>query len=104
MSRINSSGSANSSYSVIATIDFGPVTDYHENDSTSVVVSAPWVSSDTILTATFGGPSSDHDVEDAAIENIILSIGNIIPGVSFEVFAHSENFTWGQYQINILGV
>lgn len=101
---VGSSGSTPSNINAInALIDFGPANGL-ENDTANVVVSAPWVNNNTILTVSLGGPTADHDIDDASIENINLSIGNIIPGVSFEIVAHSENFTWGEYQVSVIGV
>jgi hypothetical protein len=85
------------------TINFGPATD-PEEDTVYTTVSAPWVAADSVITLTLGGPTSDHDLEDAAIERIIMSVGNIVPGVSFDIIANAGNCSWGQYQVEVVGV
>lgn len=99
---INTSTVAPSVNKMTVTVDFGSAFGY-ENDTTSTAVSAPWVTANTVLLVTLGSQTLDHDLEDSVIENIIVSIGNIVPGVGFDVMAHSENYTWGQYQVNIVG-
>jgi hypothetical protein len=107
MSRIQTSSRPNSSSGsgnkVIATIDFGTAFG-PENDTAYVTVSAPWVTSGSVLLATFGGPTTDHDLDDAAVEEIVLTVGNIVPGVSFDIVAHTDHFSWGQYIVNVTGV
>lgn len=105
MTRLGASGNGGSSAvnTVTAIINFGLATD-PENDTTSTIVTVPWVYPGMILVATITGPTSDHDLEDSALEKINLSVGNIIDKVSFEVFAHAPNSSWGQYLINIIGV
>jgi hypothetical protein len=40
---------------------------------------------------------SDHTVEDATLEGLILNTGSINPGSGFTVYASAINNTWGIY-------
>lgn len=84
---------------LIAEIDFG------SNDTTvSKTVLAPWVKSTNPPFVMIYGETTDHDVEDIVLEEIQLTVGNIIPGVSFDIIAHAPSGTWGKYNVLILGV
>jgi hypothetical protein len=83
-----------------ADIDFGLA----ENCFVSATVSATWVTASSVLSLTILPNVLDHDNEDALIEELKCSYGNIVDGVGFDVFIHAPNETWGRYKIKILGV
>lgn len=75
-----------------------------EDTSTLVVVSASWVGPDSSITATLCGSTTDHpDPEDGAIEGIVLSIGDIIPGTSFEIVGYAPQGSRGEYSVAYIG-
>lgn len=81
-----------------------------EGDTATTTVPAPWVTEDSVLVvsviAKFGAvtPADDHDMNEVAVEGITATVGNIVPGVSFDVMAYAPQGTWGEYYINIVGV
>ena len=75
-----------------------------ENDSASATVSAAWISSSMSLTMTITPNPTDHDVEDSLLEELSCSYGNIIDGVSFDVYAFAPNGTHGRYIVKVIGV
>lgn len=83
-----------------ADIDFG----LNENCFASTTVSASWISSTSSLSMTILPNTLDHDSEDALLEEIKVTYGNIVDGVSFDIFAHAPNDTWGRYKVKIIGV
>lgn len=87
---------------IVVEIDFGLST--QNDDTVYTTVPVTWVAEDSVLIATVAGPTADHDLEDGAIENITFSIGNIVPGVSFELIANAPLTSWGKYLVNIVGV
>lgn len=92
-------GFTGSSNTATADIDFGLA----ENCFASATVSASWVTSSSVMSLTIVPNTLDHDNEDALIEELKCSYGNIVDGVGFDVFVHAPNDTWGRYKIKILG-
>jgi hypothetical protein len=85
-------------------VDFGFDTGL-EGDTATITVPATWVLSTTVLVCTVAAISTlNHDPEDAVVEGIIAYPTNIVPGVSFDVECSAANNSWGQYQVNIIGV
>jgi hypothetical protein len=88
---------------VQATVDFGfPAGG--EDGTTSVAVSAPWTTAQTVLVCQPApAGNTDHSAEDAAVEGIIAYAANLRPGNGFDLFASAPRGTWGQYLINVVG-
>jgi hypothetical protein len=81
------------------------VIDFGSNDTTvTKTIKATWVNKARPPMVSLYGETTDHDAEDIVIEEIQLTVGNIIHGVSFDVIAHAPSGTWGKYNILILGV
>jgi len=90
---------------VQATVDFGsdsgPITRVFD---ASVVVSAAWVKSNSIiLPAMAGVATATHGVDDALIEGLIPTVDNLNPGVGFTIRVYSPLGSWGQYVVNAVG-
>lgn len=83
-----------------ATLDFGAGPG--EGDTALITVSAPWVNSSSVIQIQTGFVSVDHDPEDALIESVTAFATNIIPGVSFDIQAGTQNGTWGRYAFRYL--
>ena len=86
-----------------ATIDFGRnVFPFGEDGNTSVTVNTASVSSTSkiLLTLQYDSALTDHDPEDYAIEDIHVSVGNIVNGVSFDIYASAPRETWGKYNVS----
>jgi hypothetical protein len=77
-----------------------------QDTTASMGVAAPWVKATTVLVATVVGGTADHPGtdEDPAIENVIASIINIVPGSGFTVVAYALEGSEGQYLVNVIGV
>lgn len=80
-------------------VDFGFDGVLSENDMVTATVLASWITSTTKLVCFVENDGVDHDGEDAQTENIIATVYNIIPGVSFDIIAVAHNLTWGRYKI-----
>jgi hypothetical protein len=84
---------------LITEIDFGS-----DNDITTKTIPATWVKNSNPPIVSLYGETTDHDTEDSILEEIKLTVGNIVPGVSFDIVAHAPSGTWGKYNVLILGV
>jgi hypothetical protein len=80
-------------------VDFGIVNDY-----VVVTILANWISSTSVLHFSVTPNLIDHDVEDALLEGIKCTYGNIVDGVSFDLHVHAPEETSGRYIIKILGM
>jgi hypothetical protein len=80
-------------------IDFGKDGVLSENDLVIVTVPALWVLSTTKLICSVENDGVDHTGEDVYLENIIATVYNIVPNVSFDIIAVAHNLTWGKYII-----
>lgn len=85
---------------VTTVVDFGSDSDM----AVATVTGQTWVTPTSVIVATLGEASSDHDVEDGLIEGITFLICNRVNGVGFDVYAHAPNGTFGQYNVNCTGV
>lgn len=95
-----SSGGGGTTVNVISQeVNFGTVSDF-----VSVTVLAAWVTPTTVISLTITPNLTDHDIEDVLIEEITCTYGNIINGVSFDVYVFAPNETHGRYIIKGLGV
>ena len=83
---------------ITTSIDFGH-SGSGENTDATVSVSASWVSPTSVIMVTVDSGSIDHSLEDALYEGLTFSVGNIVNGVSFDIYAYAINQTWGQYNL-----
>lgn len=84
-------------------LNFGAFTGPQRNLA-SMTVAAPWVEADSIIICSPGaGSTVDHDPEDVVIESIQARALNIVPGVSFDIYAYAPGGTNGRYQFIFLG-
>ena len=85
-------------------VNFGLISQ-NEFNATVSSISAPWITSTSILVASPAGiATADHDPDDYFCDQIHAYCTNIQPGVSFDLVAFAPNGTWGNYLINVLGV
>lgn len=83
----------------LAVVDFGFPTS-GEGDVATVTVLTPLVqASSLIICSILAAPTPDHQEFDAAIEGIVVTAANIVPGVSFDIVAGAVNNTWGRYNV-----
>ncbi len=86
-----------------ATVDFGFASG-GEDGNAQVTVPATWVVSGSIIDCLpVAVATADHDPEDVVLEDIRAYTGNLVPGVSFDIFASAPNGTWGRYAIKAIG-
>lgn len=79
-------------------VDFGV-----DGDFVQVTVAATWVNASSVIALTILPHLTDHDPEDVLTEELKCSYGNIVNGVSFDVYVFAPNGTHGRYLIKILG-
>lgn len=50
--------------------------------------------------------SSDHSsaAEEAALEGLVTSVGNVVVGVGFDLFCGAPQGTWGQWTFRVTGL
>lgn len=94
-------GGGSTQQTVQATVTFPTVTSSIAEDTIAkTTVSATWVTSASILTCVVtDGP--DHNSDEVAAEGVSATVGNIVPGVSFDVTVWAPNGTQGRHVINI---
>jgi hypothetical protein len=93
-------------YAVQATLTFGNADSPDGQDTTArtTLTGLTWVKTTTCLVATFTDGSADHpDPDEAIVEGIVLSIGNVQPGIGFDICAYAPRGTWGTYNVNVVG-
>lgn len=88
---------------VVVEVDFGWVPNTEDDDRTVTVTGETWVTADSPLSAILFGSTADHDAEDAMAEGMVVSIGNVVPGVGFDVSVHAPGGTWGRYNVLVTG-
>lgn len=93
-------GGGGSASTVQAIVDFGST--LPEDTTASATVSASWVTSNSKLIAQ-AVAGQDHTADEIAAENLTLSTGNIIAGVSFNVSMYAPNGASGKFLVNIVG-
>lgn len=94
----------NQGSAVQGTVDFGFLTGQEENNA-SITVSAPWVSTGSIIVASPSGiATADHAPDDYMVEGLHCGVSNIVAGVGFDINVYADNGTFGQYIINARGV
>ena len=80
-------------------IDFGNDGVLSDNDLVINTVLAPWITVNSKIVCFVENDGVDHTDEDVYIENIIATVYNIVPNVSFDIIAVAHNLTWGRYKI-----
>jgi len=78
-------------------INFG-FTSSGENSFAETTILAPWVTTSSLIHIRVI-PSNDHDRIDSLLDGLIFSTENIINGISFDIYCHALNNTWGTYNI-----
>jgi hypothetical protein len=64
------------------------------------VTGLSWVASDSCISCRLlGGTSTDHDVEDAVLEEVKFEINNIVVGTGFDIIGYAPNGTYGKYTV-----
>lgn len=91
-------GGAGTTNSASTEVDFGIVNEYAIS-----TVAATWVTLASNISLTITPNLLDHDIEDALIEELTCTYGNIVAGVSFEVHVFAPNETHGRYIIKAIG-
>ena len=74
-------------------LDFGT-----GSDLAITSVDEPQVRSFSTVRLTLVGPSDDHDVEDALLEQLQVCT-EIVVGVGFNIYGHAPFGTWGRYNV-----
>lgn len=93
------SGGGGSANAEEITLDFG------SDGSTTLVtgtISCAWITTAKKLSFSIVGVS--RDAEDAALEQLHVSFGNIVANTSFDVFLHAPEGTTGEYTVQVTGV
>jgi hypothetical protein len=92
-------------FNIQVILDFGHESTPGEQDWAQTTVSAPWVTAASILTASYSPmPNLNHDGGDWVYEGLSVTIQNIVPGVSFDVYGYAPLNTWGKFLVNVSGV
>ena len=84
-----------------ATVDFGST----RNNTASVTVAAAWVTPTSIISPSIAYvTTANHSGDEALAEGLIVTAGNIVDGVSFDLIVAAPNCTTGVYKVNYIGV
>lgn len=83
-----------------AVVDFG--TPVIEETSVYATISVPWVTASSKLLVTIV-EGQDHTADEIAAEQVIASVGSIVPGVNVELVLVAPNGATGKYLVNIEG-
>lgn len=95
-------GGSGSAVAFDTQVDFGTSgrTTYVEK-----VISAPWVGAGSNISINHGIPTTtDHDPEDALLEQLEASVIAINPGVGITIGVHAPNGAWGRHDLVCIGV
>jgi len=81
--------------------NFGPSN--QESQLTSTTVTAAWVTANSRISASivYAG-TSDHDGDDSLVEGIQVHVGNVVPGVSFDLVFFAPLGAFGDYRAHYL--
>lgn len=88
-------------HSAQAVVDFGQL-EPTEDTTARVTVSATWVTATSPLICTVI-EGQDHSDDEIAAEQITATIGNIKPGISFDVVLASPHGSSGKFIVNVSG-
>ena len=94
-----SSGGGNATTAIV---DFG--TDAGEYSTTTVVTGQTWVTSSSSIIATAVDYAGNNSAEDAAVDGLTISVGDIVVGTGFTLYASSPFGSVGQFKIACVGV
>jgi len=84
-----------------STADFGS----GEFQAQVVVTGQTWVEAGSVIHAQAAATTTaDHDPEDAALEGLTCYVGNIVAGTGFTIYVNAPAGTFGEFDINWLGV
>lgn len=86
--------------SYAAVVDFGTLAS--AGNVTQTVTGQTWVSSSMRFIASFFGTTTDHDAEDANLEELKVCVANVVDGVGFDIVAFAPNSTWGRYNVHVM--
>ncbi len=92
-------GDSGAGVGVVVTLDFGA----GDELAVTVITGQSWVTAASVITATAGAATADHDPEDAILEEMRISLGDLVVGDGFTVYGHAPYGTWGQYKVNCAG-
>ena len=83
---------------------FNPLSPGNEDTSAyATVTGQTWVTINSILLATVTTSPDHPEPDEATISDVVVSVGNIIPGVGFDVAAYSSVGTEGDYYVDVIG-
>ncbi len=97
---LGASGSGVTIYTASAEVDFGT----GSSTNAEAVISAAWAGDADLISVMISPNLTDHDYEDVVIENLKVVVGEVDPGVSFTVYVHAPDDTWGRYTITLRGI
>ena len=83
-----------------ATLDFGT----NGTTASTTLTGLAWVAAGTKFTASLAGSTADHTAEEAALQGITLSVGNVVAGVGFTVYGFCPTGAVGTVSVHIAGV
>jgi len=86
---------------VSAVVDFGTLTP--EETLIPITVAVPWVTATTTFVSSVV-EGQDHTADEVVAEAVISTIGNVIPGVSFDLSVTSINGSTGKFLVNVVGL
>ena len=95
----SSSGGGNATTAVL---DFG--TNAGEYSASAVVTGQTWVTSSSSIIATVIDYASNNSAEDASVDGVSVTIGDIVAGTGFTVYAASPFGSVGQFKVACVGV
>jgi lysophospholipase L1-like esterase len=80
-------------------LDFGNYAGQEEDTTATTTVLDPYIQTSSVVQVSLAGATTDHDPEDGVIEGITLGVGNIVAGVSYDIYAYAPDGTWGKYLV-----
>lgn len=97
-------GSASGVNKTQATITFFNPLAAEDTTAQVVVTGQAWVSAGSIIVVSIAGGTANHpDPDEPAVEDIVVTVGNLVVGVGFTISAYAPNGTWGSYFVNAIG-
>jgi hypothetical protein len=83
-----------------AVVDFG-IFEPTEDTTARVTIAAPWVTANDVLVCCVV-EGQDHTDDEISAEQVTATIGNIVPGVSFDVVLSAMNGASEKFLVNIM--
>lgn len=93
--------------SALATVDFGGAASPEDGLAVVTVVGCPWAAAlGTMIYVVTLESSADHGsaAEEAALEGLVTTVGNVVVGVGFDLFCSAPQGSWGQWTFRVTGV